>query len=313
MEARNTSSIPCRFFAEGTCRQGDNCKFSHDLSKPQRGTRGEGFRGRGRGDFTPRKTDDDSGDFKRPYGQHSGPRQHNYGPREPYDNNTENSFENRGRGSFRGSYRGNRTVDNQEPYNYSRYEDRKDNFRDQERSFQQKTYNPPRVQTMDNSQSLGSKRIELLSQNDRIKQLNIHRQNNGIAKLFINEAMVVNNVLIMTVKDKNFILAYDLATSALTDSQIYINTNINDTILKIRKGHFGKLGSDFAIVGYTKFNEVAIKMSSYLLITPITSLFDHSNFITLEVSTEAAIDNVLISEDYLFVSCYNQSGLNSKQ
>ena len=27
-----TQHRPCRFFASGTCRSGDNCKFSHDLS-----------------------------------------------------------------------------------------------------------------------------------------------------------------------------------------------------------------------------------------------------------------------------------------
>lgn len=166
---------------------------------------------------------------------------------------------------------------------------------------------------MDMDQSVGSKRIEILSQTDRIKQLNIHRQTNGIAKLFVSETMIANNYLLMAVKEKNFVIVYDLATSTLMDSQVYINTNINDMIIKMRKGLFGKLGGEFAIIGFTKFNEVAIKMSSYVLIAPVASLFDHMNYITLEISTEAAIDNILISEDYLFVSCYNQSGINSKQ
>ena len=155
--------------------------------------------------------------------------------------------------------------------------------------------------------------MEVIAVNDRVKQLNAHRQNNGIAKLFINEAVICDGLLLMTVKDKNFVIAYDFATSQLMDCQAYINTNINDTIIKVRKGLFGKLGADFAIVAYTKFNEVAIKMSSYVLITPVASLFEHANFINIEVSTEAAIDNVLVSEEYLFASCYNASSLNRQQ
>lgn len=308
-----TSTIPCKFFAEGSCRQGENCKFAHDVSQPPRNARGTDFRGRGRGrgrgDFAPRQPMDGPGeDLQRPYGRRGGSRNENYGPRQEYGSmNT--SFESRGRGGFRGSNRGGFSRDRGDGYVAPRYEQR-DTFKDNDRSFPPHSYSQPKNIPADTEQLIGSKSIELLSTNDRLKQLNIHRQNNGIAKLFISEALVTNDVLVMTVKEKNFVIVYDIATSTLMDSQIYINTNINDTILTIRKGMFGQLGTEFAVVGYTKFNEVAIKMSSYVLITPIASLFDHINFINIEISTEAAIDNVLISEEYLFVSCYNQSGLN---
>jgi len=305
MEPRNpTGGIPCKFFAEGTCRQGDNCKFSHDVGRVSRGARGGEFRGRG--DYSQRRQPDESReDFNRPYGQHSGPRQQGYNPRPEYGRE-EGTFERRG-GRFEGSWRGGPPREQTESQGYNRYE-RKEPYRENDRSFNQPSYQH-KPMMVDSNQQIGSKRIDLLAQNDRIKQLNVHRQANGIAKLFINEILTSDNMIIMTVKEKNFVIVYDLSTGTLMDSQIYINTNINDMILKIRKGMFGKLGTEFAIVGYTKFNEVAIKMSSFVLITPVSELFNHMNFINLEISTEAAIDNILVSEEYLFVSCYNQSGV----
>ena len=95
---------------------------------------------------------------------------------------------------------------------------------------------------------------------DQLKELNFQRKQNNIDELFFREATLIDNKLFMRLAEKNFLFVFDLSNNTFITKQIYINTMINDVVLKLKTGVFGDIGSPFAAVGYTSFNELEMYM-----------------------------------------------------
>lgn len=93
-----------------------------------------------------------------------------------------------------------------------------------------------------------------------MKELNFQRKQNNIDELYIREATLIDNKLFLRLGEKNFLFVYDLTTKAFMPNQAYINTMINDVVLKLKTGVFGDIGVPFAAVGYTKFNDLEMYM-----------------------------------------------------
>lgn len=263
---------PCRFFAKGNCRDGDNCRFSHDPATqnnaPNQGeSRGHSQnynKNHNRGQRDNNSMDNTgSRGFRGHQNNNRGGRYNDRGGRyndrgrQPNQFNDDympnNHFNNEGYDNqpqtFRGGNRGNNRGQQGSNWRNEEYNNRKND----------RYTNEPKVQNR-NEPDTTSPNINLTKAVDTLKELNFQRRQNSIDELYVNEVTLIGNNLFILLNEKNFVFVFDVKDGNFSNSQVYINTKINDVLLKLKTGQFGDIDGFCCIMGYTAFNEFEMYM-----------------------------------------------------
>jgi hypothetical protein len=263
---------PCIFFQKGSCRNGNTCKFLH--VKDGSGPSGN-FSGPRRPGGNPNPNHQPA---PRHHNNHSGPRHNN---------------------NHSGPRHGNQHSGPRHGNNHSgpRHGNRPDP-RSNKKTHNQNQPNTPNVQ-------------DTLTNTD-MKDLNLKRKNGGLRNLFFSSVTQVENILLLVVKDVQYIVLFNLETNQFLPNPLYINCDINQKILSIKSGKFGNIDGNFVFVNYLHFNELSLEYSSKILITPLSTLDSHRNFLTLNISNQAEINEFYIDQQVLLTAVYDNKSNQSE-
>lgn len=287
---------PCRFFAKGMCNKGDACEFQHVMPgppgmqgqgprqpnpfNPQRNVpfvpinsgdseRGRGGRGRGRGGgfgMDRERFDDRDDSFQSP-NRFSGNRGRGTGDfqnKDSYNQETGQFQDFRGRGRGGRGDRGDR-GDRGRGRSDQNYNERR-NYYDQQQENPQ--WNQPTYDTRGpkdpniapkNPSAIG--KLNALSLNHYLKELNDQRNQARIGPLIVKEAIDIGSGIVLVIRDRTFFIYYDTATQTFFDTQKYISTECNDSILGMKTGAFSDfVNMNFTAIAYNKFNELNLRL-----------------------------------------------------
>jgi hypothetical protein len=96
-----------------------------------------------------------------------------------------------------------------------------------------------------------------------LKELNEQRNQARIGPLIVQEAIDVGPGIVLVIRDRTFVVYYDTATQTFLDSQKYISTECNDSILGMKSCSFSDFANmNFTAIAYNKFNELNLRLRS---------------------------------------------------
>lgn len=266
-----SKKAPCRFFAQGNCRKGDKCEYSHDpnaQASSDQPPRREPFN-QGRPPFTPRDDGGSSYQGRPPY----TPRDESGGfqGRPPFRSNNNDSFrDNQG--------------DNRRPPRFDRNEPQQNTFRPnnspgnepQQSNLpfnQTPRYQNPRQETGGNPHApvlraalrdlvIQSENLKFLSENDYLFNNNSICRQVGWPELTVKSVTSVDNFLVFLIENRNFFLLYDTLKKSFVEKQQYLQADINDSISTLTTGSFGDIPNTiFSAFVYYRVNEVTLSFS----------------------------------------------------
>ena len=135
--------------------------------------------------------------------------------------------------------------------------------------------------------------------------MNSSRRNNGLDFLIISQVVHIGHFFLLVVKSKNFIIIFNSETNAFVKDPLYINADINDSIVTLRACQFGDLPGDFIAVSYINFNDLKMMTSAKILVTPLSRLDAHSDYVKILMSTMSQLDHFEINQSFLAGSFFN--------
>lgn len=261
----------CKYFLENRCREGDKCRFSHQIPREN--------------NLQHHKSDNNNFHATRGPSRFNAP-----------SFRDQNGFQNNRRFNRRDP-RSNDFNTNFETHSRASYNE----------SFRQKKQNPNVFVERDNSTEQQQNPLILHRGNQEyLKELNFNREKYNLGKLIIQTALTYKDQIILTFAEKSFILVYDLKTHDFVEKdQLYINVRINESIQNLCISNFNHFNEDFILVSYNRQNDIQIKMAACLGLEPVNYLGSGQYFREIIISTENPVHLSLLSKNFIFCTFYD--------
>ena len=266
---------PCRFFAKGNCRKGDQCEFSHDPNAPpmpdQLPRREPG--NQGRPPYTPREESGSSYQGRPPYTPRDEPS--SFQGRPPFRGNDsfrDNQNDNRRNPRFdrnepqQPAYRPNNPPSNFHPSgNEPQHSNPQFNQNPRYQNPRQEiggTPNTPVTRPPLRDLVVQSENLKFLSENDYLFNNNSICRQVGWPELTVKSVVSVEHFLVFLIENRNFFLLFDTQKKSFVEKQQYLQADINDSISQLTTGPFGDIpNTSFSAFVYYRVNEVTLSFS----------------------------------------------------
>lgn len=254
-------NVPCRFYQQGNCRNGNNCKFAHvKTGGPPKGNP-KFFSGKS--NMPPHGSDNNSRPPK------------NYG--------------------------------NPGHYSKKKYHDQKKSYNNSYQKLKQPRNPPPSQMGQLNTENV-NQTFEVVD----LKQLNSRRKQGGLGNLFISSVVRLDKILLLIIKNNQFVVLFNLENNQFMPDPLYINCDINEKILSIKSGQFGNIEGEFIFVNYINFNNLSLQYCSRLLITPKACLDSHKTFLILNISEMGEISEFYIDQQVILTAVFDKKSNQSE-
>lgn len=251
----------CRFFLQGRCREGDNCKFLHAKT----------------------------GNIGRDHEAHELPPSH----LGKYSQNP-NAFNHRKKQQNGNKWNSNR-QENSSLQSSGSIGSFNPNMQDNKFRKDSRKHVRNEVQQQ-NSSSL----LFHLGNQEYLRDLNADRDKNMLERLVVQSAFKFRDQALLTFLDKPFIVDYDLRSYDFTSKeQKYIHVNINHSISALTISSLANFPEEFLLVAYNNFNEITMVMTACLGLIPLTFLGSGQNFFEIPISNEAPITLIGMSKNFI--------------
>lgn len=145
-----------------------------------------------------------------------------------------------------------------------------------------------------------------------LKELNFNRKQGGLSNLIISSVVQVAKMLLLIIKNEQFVILFNLENNQFLQNPLYINCDINQKILSVKSGAFGNIEGQFIFVNYLNFNNLTLEYSSRILITPLTCLDAHKTFLILNISNMGEINDFYIDQQVLLTAVHDKKSNQSE-